>query len=292
MADAASPMARTLQTPPVVATSRSASDFPTEPITKSPVCGRPTNGTEKCKEMSSEINGRTLADVAKAGQSYGSQTTGWMTRKKKMDGLELRGSGARPAVSKAGVGTVKTLPEVRCSSEESSCRVQAARVPKSINVRCVQSEVNTRLQTAIVDHWFGCDLRGETEVLKYIKGAVKSIKIGVESLTNQEFGRELAAAVGRRVAVMLVIDVKKSYNSGLESIKTLIEAGVQVCHCTEGLDWNTAIFDSQILVQGSRSWSDSSVQGFNVECAMVFTGPIGKCRSDGVFGYGGPDSPI
>ncbi|KAG6613932.1 uncharacterized protein IUM83_10317 [Phytophthora cinnamomi] len=91
--------------------------------------------------------------------------------------------------------------------------------------------------------------------------------------TRSEVKTRLQTAVVDH-CVMLVIDLKKSYNFGLEGVKVLLEAGAQVCHCTEELQSNAAIFDGRILVQGSQSWTDNDRQGCNLNYMVVLTGSI------------------
>lgn len=105
---------------------------------------------------------------------------------------------------------------------------------------------------------------------------MKTIKIGMDVLTHKEMTRELGAAAGRGVAVRLFVDLKKACDGSLECIKQLLLTGVQVCHCTEKIGWKAAIFDGQILVQGSQSWTESDLQGSNMEYSIVHTGPIGE----------------
>ncbi|KAE9309750.1 hypothetical protein PF008_g20620 [Phytophthora fragariae] len=187
----------------------------------------------------------------------------------------IKPKGRKPQwpVPKAVVEIAKVLPEIHLTNDVISRAAEAVGIPKD-NFRYIQSEVKTRLQTAVVDLWFGGDSRGEREVLRYIQEAERSIKIGVDSLTNEEVVRELAAAVGRRVKIMLVVDLKKSHASGLEDVKALLEAGVQVCHCTEDLQCRAAIFDGQILVQGSQSWTENNQESSSMDYSMVLTGPI------------------
>ncbi|KAG3084656.1 hypothetical protein PI124_g18703 [Phytophthora idaei] len=138
----------------------------------------------------------------------------------------------------------------------------------------IRTEVKRRMKTAVVDYWFNGDIRGERELVKYVKEATMTIKIGVDMLDHEEIIREIGAAVGRGVVVQLVIDFKKACDEGLAWVKELLEAGVKVCHSTEKFEWKAAIFDNQILVQGSQSWTKSEVQELNMDYTIVQTGSI------------------
>ncbi|KAG3199362.1 hypothetical protein PC128_g5356 [Phytophthora cactorum] len=131
-----------------------------------------------------------------------------------------------------------------------------------------------RMKTAVVDYWFNGDIRGERELVKYVKEATMTIKIGVDMLDHEEIIREIGAAVGRGVVVQLFIDFKKACDEGHAWVKELLEAGVKVCHSTEKFEWKAAIFDNQILVQGSQSWTKIEVQEFNMDYTIVQTGSI------------------
>ncbi|ETI53450.1 hypothetical protein F443_03602 [Phytophthora nicotianae P1569] len=127
--------------------------------------------------------------------------------------------------------------------------------------------------TTVVDYWFSSDTRGENELVKYTKEATKTIKIGVDTLNHDEMIRELGAAVGRGVVAQLFIDFK-ACNGGLAWVKELLEAGVEMCHSTEKFEWKIALFDGQILVQGSQSWMKSDLQELNMDYTIVQTGSI------------------
>ncbi|KAJ8516816.1 hypothetical protein ON010_g18403 [Phytophthora cinnamomi] len=216
---------------------------------------------EKCKEMIEFWRNNkscTLADVARVGQCSVSQAVQWVAREKRGGGLvdKPKDRKSKWPVPKVVVEIAKVLAEIHFTDDTISRAAGAAGIPKG-NVRCTRSEVKTRLQTAVVDHWFGGDLRGQRGSVDY-----------------QGTSPGTRCCCGRRVSVMLVIDLKKSYNFGLEGVKVLLEAGAQVCHCTEELQSNAAIFDGRILVQGSQSWTDNDRQGCNLNYMVVLTGSI------------------
>ncbi|KAE8964935.1 hypothetical protein PR003_g29962 [Phytophthora rubi] len=215
---------------------------------ETPVSGRSMAKRKEMAEFWRNSKGCTLADVSRVGRCSANQAAEWVVRDKRGEELMIKPKGRKPQwpVPKAVVEIAKVLPEIHLTNDVISRAAEAVGIPND-NFRYIQSEVKTRLQTTVVDLWFGGDSRGE---------------------------RELAAAVGRRVNILLVVDLKKSRASGLEGVKALLEAGVQVCHCTEDLQCRAAIFDGQILVQGSQSWTENNQESSSMDYSMVLTGPI------------------
>ncbi|KAG6965801.1 hypothetical protein JG688_00007034 [Phytophthora aleatoria] len=180
---------------------------------------------------------------------------------------------AKWPVSKAVVEIAKVLPDIHFTDPEIDKDADTMGIPPT-TFNHIRTEVKRRMKTAVVDYWFNGDIRGERELVKYVKEATMTIKIGVDMLDHEEIIREIGAAVGRGVVVQLFIDFKKACDDGLAWVKELLEAGVKVCHSTEKFEWKAAIFDNQILVQGSQSWTKSEVQELNMDYTIVQTGSI------------------
>ncbi|KAF1781676.1 hypothetical protein GQ600_21581 [Phytophthora cactorum] len=140
---------------------------------------------------------------------------------------------AKWPVSKAVVEIAKVLPDIHFTDPE---------IDKAADTMGIPPTTFNHIRTE-----FNGDIREERELVKYVKEATMTIKIGVDMLDHEEIIREIGAAVGRGVVVQLFIDFKKACDEGLAWVKELLEAGVKVCHSTEKFEWKAAIFDNQIL---------------------------------------------
>ncbi|KAF4043652.1 hypothetical protein GN244_ATG03965 [Phytophthora infestans] len=71
---------------------------------------------------------------------------------------------------------VEVLPDIRFTDSETS-------YPTTFNQN--RTEVKKRAKGSVVDFWFNGDSRGENELVKYVKDATKTIKIGVDILHHE-----------------------------------------------------------------------------------------------------------
>ncbi|KAI9916580.1 hypothetical protein PsorP6_018053 [Peronosclerospora sorghi] len=150
-------------------------------------------------------------------------------------------------------------------------KVNEAHIPIKVEPNATTT---TTAKAVVVDFWLNDDARGEKELVKFIRNAVKTIKIGTDVMNQEDMIQELRLAVSRGIVVQVIIDVKKTIATGRAWIKQLLTAGVQVCHCTEKIRWKVAIFDGQVLLQGSPTSTSPKLLEVDMAYTMVHTGPV------------------
>jgi len=215
-------------------------------------------------------NRRTMAQLGAVFDVDASTARKFRKRFKEGKSLKDKRPGPPPAwpVPRA-LRAIASLAYAQGRSVDDAAR--AAGIPRKAFVK-VRAEVERRLQCGVVEFWLGGT--GEEEVVGYIDGAADTVDVGVSILTNLRVVDALLKALERGVEVRIMVDLDFARSTSFECLKLLIEAGIQVCHCSDTYGWKVAVFDDKLLLLGSQNWSDEDLRGPDEGCAVVLFGPI------------------
>jgi len=100
----------------------------------------------------------------------------------------------------------------------------------------------------------------ESEIIKALDEAEKSIYIAMYSFTDDQLADAVIRAHDREVKVRLLLDDGQDSDKGNRQFPKLIDAGiaVRVEHVTGLLHHKFAVIDEKLVITGSYNWSDSA----------------------------------
>jgi len=100
----------------------------------------------------------------------------------------------------------------------------------------------------------------ESELIKALDEAEKSIYIAMYSFTNDGLAAAVIQAYDRGVKVQILLDDSQDSDKGKRQFPKLIDAGiaVRVEHVTGLLHHKFAVIDERLMITGSYNWSDNA----------------------------------